>query len=175
MCSGGTTTLTVNATGGTGNYVYTLSDGINNTGPQDNNQFTVAAGSYTVTVADDNGCLFTTETIQLDDGTGSCGAIAFGKNNEKQSDNIKVSTKNNELPVQLFPNPSSTEFTVVVHANKIERVEIIVMDIGGKKVYQVKGSSNDKYIFGKAFASGQYIVHLNCGKLSKTFNIIKGK
>ena len=55
-CSGGTTTLTVTATGGTGSYHYTLSDGTNTTGPQDDNHFTVTAGNYTVTVQDDNGC-----------------------------------------------------------------------------------------------------------------------
>lgn len=64
-CSGGTTTLTVNATGGIGSYHYTLSDGTNTTGPQDNNQFAVAAGNYTVTITDDNGCSFTTDAVQV--------------------------------------------------------------------------------------------------------------
>ena len=70
-CTGGTTTLIVSANGGTGNYHYTLSDGINTTAPQDDNHFTVSAGNYTIIVEDDNHCSFTTEDIFIEDGLDS--------------------------------------------------------------------------------------------------------
>ena len=66
-CSGKTTILTVNASGGTGNYHYTLSDGTNTTGPQDDNHFTVSAGNYTAIVEDDNHCSFTTASAEVDE------------------------------------------------------------------------------------------------------------
>ncbi len=70
-CSGGTTTVVVNATGGTGNYLYTLTDGINTQGPQSDNHFTVTAGSYTITVTDGNNCMYDT-SITIADGN-ACG------------------------------------------------------------------------------------------------------
>ena len=63
-CIGGTTTLTVMATGGTGVKQYSLDGG---TTYQSGNTFTVnAAGSpYTVTVKDQNGCTTTTNTVTV--------------------------------------------------------------------------------------------------------------
>jgi len=55
-CNGGTTTLTVTASGGTTPYEYSL----NGTTFQAGNTFTVAAGSYTVTVRGANLCTTTT-------------------------------------------------------------------------------------------------------------------
>jgi hypothetical protein len=71
-CSGDTTTVTVNATGGTGNYSYTLSDGTNTQGPQSDNHFTITAGSYTITVTDGNSCTYDTSII-INDGA-PCGS-----------------------------------------------------------------------------------------------------
>ncbi|MBP9098177.1 MAG: hypothetical protein KBF74_05130, partial [Ferruginibacter sp.] len=62
-CNGGTTTLTVTATGGTGSLQYSLSGGAF----QGGNTFTVnAAGSpYIVTVQDANNCTVTTSAITV--------------------------------------------------------------------------------------------------------------
>src|SRR5262249_37472013 len=51
-CHGGTTTLTVTASGGTPPYQYSLNGGALQAG----NSFTVGAGTYTVTVQDANSC-----------------------------------------------------------------------------------------------------------------------
>jgi hypothetical protein len=62
-CNGGTTTLTVTATGGTGSLQYSLNGGAF----QGGNTFTVnAAGSpYTVTVQDANNCTVTTAAVTV--------------------------------------------------------------------------------------------------------------
>jgi hypothetical protein len=52
-CFGGTTTITVNATGGTGAYMYSFNGGTYQTSNVFN---TVKAGNYSVTVKDANGC-----------------------------------------------------------------------------------------------------------------------
>ncbi|HEX5153803.1 MAG TPA: T9SS type A sorting domain-containing protein [Parafilimonas sp.] len=171
ICTGGTTTLIVTATGGTGNYHYTLSDG---TGPQDDNHFTIAAGNYTVTVTDDNGCSYTTGIININDGTDPCGGMALTENRRQQSDKIKAAPESGRFNVQVFPNPSSAQFTLTVQSNKNEKLEMIVLDMVGKKVYQATGSSNGSYVFGKLLAPGEYFVRVHSGKMSKTIKILKG-
>ncbi|MDZ4794927.1 MAG: T9SS type A sorting domain-containing protein [Bacteroidota bacterium] len=60
-CNGGTVTLTVTATGGTGTKEYRL-----NGGPfQPGNTFVVGVGIYTVSVRDINGCSVTTPALNL--------------------------------------------------------------------------------------------------------------
>jgi hypothetical protein len=52
LCNGSTTTLTVNATGGSGGYQYSLNGG---KWSQSSNKFTVGAGTYSITVTDNIG------------------------------------------------------------------------------------------------------------------------
>jgi hypothetical protein len=63
LCNGGTTTLTVSASGGTGAYQYSLNSGAYQAG----NTFTVnAAGSpYVVTVKDANNCIVNTNSVSV--------------------------------------------------------------------------------------------------------------
>jgi hypothetical protein len=61
-CSDGTGTITVTASGGTGTLTYSK-DGTNF---QSSNQFTgLAAGNYTITVKDANGCTATTNQVTI--------------------------------------------------------------------------------------------------------------
>jgi hypothetical protein len=66
-CFGGSSTLTVSATGGTGSYTYSI-DGTNY---QASPTFTVVAGTYTVYAKDANGCI-DTDTEIVPEGP-SCG------------------------------------------------------------------------------------------------------
>jgi hypothetical protein len=60
LCNGGTTgKITITASGGTASYQYKLNSGSYQTG----NTFTVAAGTYSVTVKDANGCEKTLSNI----------------------------------------------------------------------------------------------------------------
>ncbi len=59
-CSGGTSTLSVVATGGVLPYEYRLSSGF-----QSANTFNVGAGTYTVTVKDANGCTGNTNSLAI--------------------------------------------------------------------------------------------------------------
>ena len=164
-CNGGTTIVTVTATGGTGNYHYSLSDGINTTGPQDDNHFTVSAGNYTAIVADDNHCPGT-RSVDVKDGHGNCRALA--------SVESKLKPNGTELNVHVFPNPASTKFILTIESNSNENVEIIIMNSYGKKVYQATGRTNDKYMFGNEFNSGIYFIKVMQGKNIQTVKILKG-
>jgi large repetitive protein len=60
-CNGGTSTLTVTASGGTAPLQYSL----NNSAFQQSNTFTVGAGTQTVTVKDANGCTKTAAAVTV--------------------------------------------------------------------------------------------------------------
>ncbi|HEY2726390.1 MAG TPA: T9SS type A sorting domain-containing protein, partial [Parafilimonas sp.] len=172
-CSGGTTILTVTATGGTGDYHYTLSDGTNTTGPQNNNYFTVSAGNYTVTVTDDNGCP-NNLSITIDDGTEICNGFA-SMNNKSKIHNTKSVIKNREFKVDVFPNPSSNYFLLKINTSSNEKIEIFVTDVYGKKVYQYEDNSKEKYLLGQELSSGIYFVKIIQGESIKTLKLIKQK
>jgi arylsulfatase A len=173
-CIGGTTILTVTAQGGTGNYHYTLSDSANNTtGPQDDNHFTVAAGSYTAMVTDDNGCLFTAESIQVNDGTNGCGGMVAVNGNQSKSGNI-TAKNNSELNASIYPNPSSTAFTLRIQSNENANVKITILDVYGREVYQAEGSGHDTFLFGAEFVPGTYLIKVMQGKNITTLKILKG-
>lgn len=76
LCNGGTSTLTVSASGGTGAYQYSLNGGAFQVG----NTFTVnAAGSpYTVTVKDANNCTATSNTVTLTEPTAISASASAG-------------------------------------------------------------------------------------------------
>ena len=62
-----------------------------------------------------------------------------------------------------------------VQSSSKEKVEIIVADVYGKKVYQASGFGNSQYSFGKELISGIYFVQVIQGKNIKTLKLIKGK
>jgi gliding motility-associated-like protein len=61
-CTGGTGSITVTPTGGTGAYTYNWPAGVS-TGSKDSIAIGLSAGSYTVTITDANGCLFTATKV----------------------------------------------------------------------------------------------------------------
>jgi hypothetical protein len=73
-CNGGTTVLTVAATGGTGLKTYSLNGGTY----QINNQFTVVAGSYVVTVKDANNCVLSTASVMVSQPSALAGSVSAG-------------------------------------------------------------------------------------------------
>jgi hypothetical protein len=84
---------------------------------------------------------------------------------------------NTELEVKVSPNPSSrgTEFTLVTKGISSETVNLKVVDMFGKSVYQTKGAANDTYRFGSHFIPGVYIAQVMQGRLIKTVKLIKAE
>lgn len=77
------------------------------------------------------------------------------------------------LNVKVMPNPSTTEFNLLVESSNKEAIEIIVTDILGHKVYHIRESTGRVYTFGSRFASGAYFVQVLQGKDIQTLKIIK--
>ncbi len=170
-CEGGTTIIAINATGGTGNYHYTLYDGTNTIGPQDDNFFIVKSGNYTITVTDDNDCANNAD-INIPDGSELCNGLVESKN--KNQNNISGVNTNN-LNISLFPNPSSNEFTLVVQSQADIGITIQVANISGQIIYTIKGAPNQRYHFGEQFKNGIYTIQVIQGSERKIIKAVKDK
>jgi hypothetical protein len=79
------------------------------------------------------------------------------------------------LNVKVLPNPATTEFNLMVNNNSKEKIEIMVFDMYGKKVYQARGAGNERYRFGKEFAAGTYILWVNQSAKSQRVKLVKGE
>jgi hypothetical protein len=73
--------------------------------------------------------------------------------------NVKA-TGNNILSVEAYPNPSATEFTLLIPAGSKEKVTITVTDIAGRMVYEAEATGKQQFRFGNNFKPGMYIVQV---------------
>ncbi len=171
-CSGGANgSIQVSAVGGTGTYLYSIGNGAFTT----NSLFTnLVAGVYSISVRDANGCTITT-SVNLNDGRGTCLSISAPQPGQLAVNKPKPGISNNGLSIKVLPNPSTTQFTLILQSNSSENVQVIVTDMFGKQVYQTKGTVNQQYRFGSNFANGMYIVRVIQGNNIQTLKLIKGK
>ncbi len=130
-----TTTITATASGGTTPYTYQL----NNNAFQTSNLFYYNyAGTYDITVKDAKACT-NMQTITI---------------------NITPITENPDrrLVLTVYPNPSSTSFTVstIKYRGSYVTMKLQVFNSSGFLVYAAQGMSNVKYTFGANFPPGTY-------------------
>jgi arylsulfatase A len=158
---GDTSGLTLNWTGPDGftssnKAISSLKPGIYDVTVKTNGSYPVNA-SAKITEPDIDTCLT----------QGSAKATSLGNVSDRKfkGDNV--------WKVDIFPNPSATEFNLIAISNSDEKVEIIVMDINGKKVYEVVGNSNETYRFGNRFSAGMYIVTVTQSSHTQKLKLIK--
>jgi hypothetical protein len=151
-------------TGGTGPFTYSL----DNVTFQTSNTFTgKAPGYYTGFVKDSKSCV------------GSLANIFVGPNcaptivNSKTQPLSKKISANELFTVRAFPNPSTTEFILVLKSTSIEKVVISVTDILGRNVYQSVSGNKDQYRFGSNLKPGMYNVQVIQGAEKQSLKVIK--
>lgn len=146
----GTTSMTINCTGGTSPYSFSLNGGAF----QSSNIFSnLPAGNYTVNAKDINNCLATSSyTI-----------------NPYQEIYTKVRYR-----VNIYPNPTTNYFIVKVEsANKSLPVYITILDGYGKIWYSLKGSIYTSYSIGQNLYPGTYYIKTTMGSTTYTFKVLK--
>ncbi|MCG9910533.1 MAG: T9SS type A sorting domain-containing protein [Flavobacteriales bacterium] len=147
-------TITVNPTGGVSPYEYSL-----NGGPLQSNSFFsgVGPGSYSVTIQDANGCVFSVNVEVVN--------IAFIPENSLQ----------NEMQVSVFPNPSNGFINLQVNGIQGNEVEIKLYDMNGKTImrygFDVYGGELNESIQLKRVASAMYWLAVYSG--NQTPKVIK--
>lgn len=88
---------------------------------------------------------------------------------------IKGETGNESMTVELFPNPGSSWFTLIINSSNTQHVSIRVMDAAGNVVYEAKGNAAEPFRFGEKFANGVYQVEVRQGEVTKTIKAVKMK
>ena len=122
------------------------------------------AGSYRICVNDAGNCIGYSIGLVVAQTSPTCTIVTKTAIANKQ-------TMPDGLSVQLSPNPSSSQFTLQIHAAKREAVTIRVWDVNGRIVYTVKGLAEQAFRFGEPFANGIYMVEVRQGDEVK---IVKG-
>ena len=130
--------------------------------------FAVDPGTYNYTVQDANGCSSTASITVL------------ASNNRIESvntlnNNFDLSNASKELKISSYPNPTTTEFKLLVEGGTYERVNINVMSVDGRMVYQTTGSSNQIYKFGDTYLPGVYIIKVMQGNSMQMMKVVKAQ
>lgn len=141
-CADGTASVT--ATGGTSPYTYLWSNG-----GTASSIGSLSAGTYTVTITDANGCTTTqTATVGV--------MISNGQ------------VLNNTASIELFPNPSNGNFTLMVQLPKAGVIEYELMDITGKIVASDRSEETSQFQqefnLRNSLAKGSYLVRIKVGE-----------
>jgi Secretion system C-terminal sorting domain/SprB repeat len=155
-------------TGGTGPYTYSL----DNITYQSGNIFSgLLPGTYTGYVKDSRPCTGSLANIVVGPNCVPPPPIAGSGTNTKLNA-VKLSG-NDILSVQAYPNPTTTDFTLVFTSNSKEKIAISVTDILGRKVQQAELSGKNQYRFGNDLRPGIYIVQVVQGNQKQSIKLVK--
>ncbi len=80
-----------------------------------------------------------------------------------------------EIPFKLtaYPNPSSSQFTLLVEGDKNEKVEVLVYDMLARLVKRIEKTDGQPILFGEELPSGEYLTIVKQGENMKAVNLIK--
>ncbi len=150
-------------TGGTGPYMYSL----NGTTFQSSTIFTgLIAGIYNGYVRDSKTCIGSLLNIVVGP---NCPPPPVASSTTK----IGIDRIKDIFTIQAYPNPSNSEFTLVLTGNDNYKVSIMVTDMFGRKVFVAEGTSLNQYRFGKDLKAGIYIVQATKDNKKQSLKIIK--
>ncbi|MEX6689955.1 DUF4082 domain-containing protein [Danxiaibacter flavus] len=175
-CSGGSNgSVTVSATGQSGTYLYRLGT----TGTfQASPIFTgLKAGTYTIYAQTTLCPTLASINVKITQSNTPCIAgarIGSGETSIRQSsamDSVVASTS--KFDASVSPNPSASDFSLVVKGTDDKEVTVTVSDILGRPVYSSKGVITGAIRFGENLQPGVYIVNIQQGKEVISLRIIK--
>jgi hypothetical protein len=163
-CNGTDGSIIGRGIGGAAPFQYSLSGPVN-IPFQNSNYFTnLPVGTYTETVKDSRNCEATTTLVV---------SGPFCPSPRESNSSLSHKIANPSLSVQVMPNPTSSQFTLLLRSLSKNKISLIVSDMYGNIVYNNTGSGNHSYSFGNGFPSGIYVVKILQGKQVQTIKLIK--
>ncbi|TRX33260.1 HYR domain-containing protein [Flavobacterium sp. ZT3R18] len=75
--------------------------------------------------------------------------------------------------VIAYPNPTDSEFTIIIEGGSSEKVEVDVFDMQGRGIKHFESVDNQPILFGEQLPAGTYIAIVNQGANRKTLQLIK--
>jgi len=169
-CNAGNGKIQLFRTGGFGPYTYSLNGDLYQNSNVFNNLF---PGRYTAFVKDSRACIGILSNIIV----GPVNCISQFKavaNSSKMIDNGPSGDKFNTIKVEVYPNPSASEFTLSLKGFKATvKASISILDLQGREVYQAEETPKGQYVFGKGFAPGIYFIHIVQDNMKWDMKIVK--
>ncbi|MFN5422490.1 MAG: right-handed parallel beta-helix repeat-containing protein [bacterium] len=146
------TTISALATGGTSPYLYSLNGGPYQSSGTFNN---IYPGTYTVTAKDANTCTTNKMIVAI--------LTETTLNPDKQ------------LLIKVYPNPSSSSFTLsqIKYRGQPVNIKIKVINQYGIINYTAQGSTNVSYVFGMDFEPGRYTLVAEVATTVQAMQLIK--
>lgn len=161
-------TITLFPSGGFGPYTYSL----DNVTYQGSNVFTgLTAGTYTGYIKDSRNCVGSQANINVGPG---CPPIANNAKGQLSTGKlIDAGKMENMFTVQVYPNPSSSVFTIKLDVDTKVKTTMTLTDILGRKVKQVDITGKQLISFGNELESGIYQLQVIQGNNSQSIKLIK--
>ena len=159
--------VTATAAGGFGSYLYST-DSINY---QASGIFSnLHPGAIKVFVKDAVSCAVN-KSVTVTQPVAPCESFNAGPGGPTSA----IGEMMGELRIKVFPNPTTTQFTLeVVSGDSKKVVELRVMDMLGRAVYHTTGGVFDSYTFGQTLANGIYVAEVLNGNKVARVKLVKG-
>ncbi|MFN0189828.1 MAG: PKD domain-containing protein [Bacteroidia bacterium] len=104
----------------------------------------------------------------------TCGSSAFRTLTVAMTCREFLAQQKSEWDVTIYPNPSSSYFTLDVNAANNSEVVLIISDLAGREVKRIENINASSSIqFGDELPSGVYLVKIKVGGKSKMIKLIK--
>jgi hypothetical protein len=162
------TTYTANSVRGANSYFWTVPRGAvidsGSIGLKIKVRYITAGANDTISVQANNGCIGTKRSVRLT--TTGCATTAIAKLKNIQSENIEIKTF-------LFPNPSTSEFSLNINSSKDEKIKVHIKDVQGRILKTSLFNSNQTNTIGKDLNSGIYFLEIHQNNKIKVIRAIK--
>jgi len=86
---------------------------------------------------------------------------------------IEVVEETDVFKVTAYPNPSSSQFTLLVEGDRSEKVEVLVYDMQARMVKRIENTDGQPILFGEELPRGEYLTVVKQGENMKAVNLIK--
>ena len=159
--------IIANGVGGSSPYTYRF--GTVGAYSSNNTFNNLRAASYRVFINDANSCGGNSVAVVIAQLSATC----FTANATARTVANKVESTNTSLNISLSPNPSRSNFSLLIRSSKQDAVTIRVMDVNGKIVYAAKGMPEQSIHFGDALMSSVYLVEVRQGDEVKMVKAVK--